>query len=241
MKSASRTLLILTTVVITIIVFAGVSLAETNFTGALHFNSGIPQGELSDQLDNNAYGIGGQIFYSPQKSPLAIGLDMSWMNYGSESRREPFSTTIPDVTVNVETNNNIVQAFFVLRGKMPSGPIRLYGDAMIGFNYMYTETKITDSDFLEDEVASSTNQDDAAFAYGVGGGIMIPIYTKSTENPGDHPFQIALDGGARYIFGGEAEYLKEGSIRRESTTVTFDTIKSKTDMVKIHVGVLVSF
>ena len=37
-----------------------------------------------------------------------IGADLAFMIYGSETRQEPFSLTIPDVTVEVETSNNIV-------------------------------------------------------------------------------------------------------------------------------------
>ncbi len=242
MKTAMKSILTLTAAIVIVAACSVPCLAQTNLTGAVHFNGGFPQGEMKDNIDRNAFGLGGQFFYSPQKSPLAIGLDLGWMNYGNESRREPFSTTIPDVTVNVETSNNIVQAFFVLRGQMPEGPIRLYGDALVGFNYLYTETRITDSDFLAEDIASSTNQDDAAFAYGFGGGVMVPVFTRKAEaGQGKKPLQVLLDGGVRYVLGGEAEYLKKGSIRREDGAVTFDTIKSKTDMLKLHLGVAIRF
>ncbi len=242
MNTVTRSLVTLAVAVLAITAAPGALQAQTNFAGGLHFNAGFPQGEMKDQIDRNAYGIGGQIFFSPQKSPLAIGLDLSWMNYGSESRREPFSTTIPDVTVDVNTSNNIVQTFFVLRGQMPTGPIRLYGDALVGFNYLYTETRISDTDDLTDDIASSTNQDDATFAYGFGGGLMVPVFTRGvTTQGGKSGLQVLLDGGVRYILGGEAEYLKEGSIRRESGAIAFDTIKSKTNMTKMHLGVVVRF
>ncbi|MCP4685056.1 MAG: hypothetical protein GY867_06350 [bacterium] len=242
MKTTTKSILTLIAAIVAIAVSSGAVQAQTNWSGGIHFNGGFPQGDMKDQIDNNAFGIGGQIFYSPKESPLAIGFDLSWMNYGNESRREPFSTTIPDVTVNVETSNNIVQAFFVLRGQMPEGPIRLYGDALAGFNYLYTETQITDSDLFDENVASSTNQDDAAFAYGFGGGIMVPVYTRKTDGEnGKGPLDVLIDGGVRYVAGGEAEYLKKGSIRRENTAVTFDTIKSKTNMMKLHLGVVVRF
>ena len=224
-------------VAVVVISAAGVS-AKQNFMGGLHFNAGFPTGDFKDQIDRNAYGIGGQIFYSPSVSPFGIGLEFGYMNYGSETRREPFSTTIPDVTVEVNTSNNIVQGFLVFRGKMPAGPIRPYADALVGFNYLFTETKISDADG-GDEVASSTNQDDAVFAYGFGGGVMVPIYKTPADKA--KPITVSLDAGARYVIGGEAEYLKKGSIRREDGHVIYDLIKSKTDIVRLHVGVMVSF
>lgn len=215
--------------------------AQTNFMGSLHFNMGLPQGELKDQIDANAYGFGGQIFYTPRKSPIAIGLEVDWMNYGSETREEPFSTTIPDVTVDVETTNNVLQGFLVLRGQMPTGSVELYGDALLGINYLFTETSISGTGFDFEDVVSSTNFDDAAFAYGIGGGLMVPVYERKKEAGKGGPVKVYIDGGARYIFGGEAEYLKKGSIRRTNGTVSFDAIKSKTDLVKIHLGVAVRF
>lgn len=222
----------------TIAVLAPLATAQTNFAGGLYFNAGFPQGDFKDQIDRNAYGLSGQFFYSPSKSPLAIGAEIGWMNYGNETRREPFSSTIPEVTVEVTTSNNIVQGFFVLRGQTPGGPIRLYGDALLGFNYLFTETKIKDVDGGED-VASSTNQDDAVFAYGFGGGVQVPVYSSLVKNK--KPLVVLIDGGLRYIFGGEAEYLKEGSIGRENGEVTYDLIKSKTDMLRLHIGVLIRF
>ena len=230
---------ILAVIVIAAAACAPGTLAQTNFSGGLHFNVGFPQGELEEQLERNAYGVGGQIFYSRQRNPLALGLELGWMNYGNESRREPFSTTIPDVTVEVVTTNNIVQGFFVLRAGLPQGPIQPYGDALIGFNYLFTETTIKDADDPSEEVASSYNRTDAAFAYGFGGGVMISVYT-GTSNSG-HPFQILLDGGLRYVLGGEAEYLKEGSIRRVGGAVEYDFIKSRTDILRLHVGVMARF
>jgi len=217
------------------------ALAGTSFLAGLHFNGGLPQDALEAELDRDAYGIGAQFFYAPTESPFAIGVDVSWMNYGWMSRKEPFSSTIPDVTVDVETMNNVVQAFFVLRGQVPRGPIQLYGDLLFGLNYLYTETSIQDEDGPFDEVASSTNHDDAALAYGFGGGVMVPFFTRDA-GPGDgHPFQLALDLGARYVHGDEAEYLTEDSRRETDGRVVFDPVETRTDLVRYHVGVTARF
>jgi hypothetical protein len=206
--------------------------------GGFHFNTGLPQGEFEDRIDREAYGVGAQIFYAPHRSPLAIGLALSWSNYGSETREEPFSSTIPDVRVDVENANNFVQALFVLRAQTRHGPIQPYGDALIGVNYLYTETTV-ESDDTHEDVASSTNQDDAALAYGVGGGVMVPVWGRDPQTGGLQ--QVLLDAGVRYVKGGEAEYLREGSIRRRGDRVEFDPIESRTDMLNVHLGVMFRF
>lgn len=241
MRAAMKTFLTLTTALFVISLSPVTGFGQTNFAGGVHFSLGIPQGELDDQIDQNAYGLGGQIFYSPQRSPLALGLDVAWMNYGTETRQEPFSSTIPDVTVEVETSNNILQGFLVLRGQMPGGPIRLYADGLVGFNYLFTQTSISDVGDFSEDIATSTNLDDATFAYGVGGGLMVPVFTRTAESGEGRPLQVLIDGGVRYISGGEAEYLKKGSIRREGGDVTFDSIESETNMLTIQLGAVIRF
>ncbi len=208
-----------------------------NFQGGLHFLAGIPQGEFDDNLDNNAFGIGGQIAFSPEKSPFGIGISLGFMNYGTENRREPFSITTPDVTVKVTTTNNMFQGDLFLRAQYKQGDIRPYADGLVGLNYLWTETKISDAS-NGDDVASSKNFDDAVFSYGGGGGVMIRVYKGANSG---HRFDVLLDIGARYMLGGEAEYLKKGSIGRDNGTVTYDVIQSKTDVLVVQIGVVANF
>jgi hypothetical protein len=233
----ARTLLV--AAVATLALATGAS-AKQNFLGGLHFNAGFPQGDFKKEINKNAYGIGGQFFFAPESNPLAIGLEAGFMNYGNETRKERFSLTIPDVTVDVTTSNNLVQGLLVGRIRVPKGPIRPYGDVLIGFTYLWTETKIKSNGTTGEDVASSTNKDDAVFVYGGGGGIMFPVFTSKPDAK-DH-FQILLDAGLRYLVGGKAEYLKKGAvIRHDSGVVTYDVSKSKTDMLRLHVGVMVNF
>lgn len=213
-------------------------LAKTNFQGGLSFIAGFPQGEFKDNVDQNGFGIGGEFLYSPSTSPLGIGVSFGYMVYGEESRREPFSTTIPDVEVEVKTTNNIVVGHLILRAQVKQGPIRPYLDGLVGFNYLFTETKIEDVDD-DEEIASSTNLDDGVFSYGAGGGVMLRLYSGKTKK--GKIWSILIDFGARYILGGEAEYLKEGSIRRVDGEVEFGKIKSKTDLLTTQLGVRVEF
>jgi hypothetical protein len=91
-----------------------------------------------------------------------------------------------------------------------------------------------------EEIASTTNNDDNAFAYGFGGGVMIEVYDGKTKT-GGKPLQVFVDLNFRYILGGEADYLKEGSIRRENGNVIYDITRSKTDIATAHIGVAVNF
>jgi hypothetical protein len=159
------------------------------------------------------------------------------LNYGSESRREPFSYTIPDVFVDVDRTNNLVNFHILFQIIPATGAFRPYAEGLFGGSYIFTETSIKSRDY--DEVASSTNFDDFAWSYGAGAGFIILL----TENVGEDVGSLYLDLKARYLFGSEAEYLKEGSVKVKEGTlnVTYDVSKSKTDLLQIHLGVVAYF
>jgi hypothetical protein len=52
---------------------------------------------------------------------------------------------------------------------------------------------------------------------------------------------VLVDFGVRSLKGGEAEYLKEGSITRQNGKVRYEAFKSETDMVTYHLGVSFDF
>ncbi|HDP99988.1 MAG TPA: hypothetical protein ENN22_12500 [bacterium] len=58
-----------------------------------------------------------------------------------------------------------------------------------------------------------------------------------SENP--KTGRLMLDLKVRYMFGGEAEYLKEGSINiDQNNNVIYDVSKSDTDFISFHLGVV---
>ena len=89
---------------------------------------------------------------------------------------------------------------------------------------------------------SSTNLEDVVFSYGAGGGLMIRVKKKSENgSEGSKQTEILVDFRVRYLFGGEADYLKEGSIRRDSGNVEFDITRSRTDLLTFNIGVAFTF
>ena len=214
------------------------------FQGGINFMLGFPQGEFRDNVDDVGFGLGGFFGVSPSGGPLMFGAEFGFLIYGMESRKEPFSTTIPDVTVDVETSNNIVLGHLFLRLQSPVGKFRPYVEGLVGFNYLFTRTTIKNESLTNDEVASSTNFDDATMSYGTGGGVLIRVYDgrykKRTEGRKEID-GVFIDFRVRYFSGGEAEYLKEGSIRRPNSQVEYDVEKSRTDLLTFHLGVVLSF
>jgi len=216
------------------------SKSRTHGDAGLHFTIASPSGEFRDSVDRNGYGVSGYGAFTVGRSPLKIGLEMGYIMYGHDTRPEPISMTIPDVTVNVRTTNNIFNGHLLFRVQEQFGSVAPYIDGLLGFNYLWTKTTIENESDSE-EIASSTNLDDTAFSYGLGGGIMVQVGKVKQKGYGGDRLPVYLDLKVRYLLGDEADYLKEGSIKHELGRVTYDVSTSKTDLMLYQIGVAVAF
>lgn len=213
---------------------------------ALDLGVGIPQGDFRDQSDHVGGGINLMGGYRFANSPVMLGLEFGFMNFGTDTREEPLSTTIPDLTVEVENSYNLVHGDFLVRLIAPPSTFRPYVDGLVGFNYFFTETVIRDrDDFFDEEKLSDTNYEDTALSYGFGAGTQIRLWQKKGPMTSDmddvEPSSVYLNVRARYMFGREAEYLQKGSIEIEDGEVFYDVSQSKTDLLHIKIGVVVNF
>lgn len=212
--------------------------AQVRGEGALSVIFGVPQNGFSTQVDGAGIGIGFFGGVSGRRSPILVGADLGFLIYGYERRSEPFSYSIPDVYVDVVTSNNIFLGHFLVRLRPPTGPVRPYAEALFGMKYLFTTTEIRNEWYYDDEpIAVSTNFDDAAPSYGLGGGIDLQI----SRGRGRGRPALMLHAGVRYLIGGQADYLREGSIRREFGRVGYDVARSETDLLINEFGISMRF
>ncbi|MEW6127886.1 MAG: hypothetical protein AB1757_12680 [Acidobacteriota bacterium] len=205
-----------------------------NYQAGLDFTTVFPVGEFRDNVNNNGYGIGGHFLFGVGNSPVFIGFDGGVAVYGSQSRREILSPSIPELRLKVTTRNNIGWTHFLVRLQPRKGKVRPYSEALVGAKYLFTNTTITD-DFSDEQIAGDTNFSDTTLSAGFGAGVQIEL-TKTGKRS-----DISLDTGVRYMFGGEADYLKKGSIIRTPGGVFFDVLSSRTDTVTLKVGITFRF
>ena len=226
-------------------------LFSTQKTNAQEFQFGFdlhyadPQGEFEVQLDNPGVGFGLWAGYRFGNSPLMLGLDFSYTNFGIDRREEPLSSTIPDLRVEVENNYNLINGNLFMRLMLPSGVVRPYAEGLFGFNYFFTETILRQRGAIGDgERLRDTNFEDVAMSYGFGGGLQIRVYESSGineqgEETAPATFYINLQG--RYMMGREAEYLQSGSIQITNGDVFFDVSRSETDLLYFKLGLHIGF
>lgn len=215
------------------------------FDASINLQVIAPQNEFQESIDATGGGINLQGLYRFPDSPFGLGLDFNFNNFGRDTRDEPISSTIPDLRVRVENEYNLVQGFMVAKVQPQDGVFRPYAEGLAGFNYFYTQTSIENRGNQSDEpIATDTNFEDWAFAWGGGGGLMIRVFDRrnsvnySSENPVAAGY---INLGVRYLNGSEAEYLREGSIQVSNGNVTYDTLKSRTDMLVFQLGFVVRF
>jgi len=205
---------------------------------------GQPSGDFGDNVSDTGYGVVLAGGIQLPESPVFLGIELGYLIYGHERRSEAFNADIPDVRVDVVTDNSIFQANVFLRLQPQSGKIRPYVDGVVGFKYLFTETTVQDTEgWVFDRIADYVNFDDWALAYGIGAGAAIALWEREGASVSEQ-VQVSgvyLDLGLRYLLGTEAEYLKEGSIQRTGGQVTFTPDRSATDMMHPHFQVRISF
>ena len=193
-----------------------------------------PVGEF-DRFVGTGFGIGGHFVWTFDRARVfGLRADLGFVNYGHESKRVTLSSTIGDrIRVDVNTDNEILLFGIGPQIMAPSGAIRPYANGGVGLAYFATRSSVGGSGD-EFDFASTTNFDDATFAWNAGAGVLIPV------KKGNRP--ILIDIGARYQGNGEARYLREGDIQdNPDGTISFSPIRSETNLMTYHLGVSFGF
>lgn len=216
------------------------------FAGALTISS--PRGEFDDNTDTGFGFTGSYVRAISPNRVVGVGLSGSFLGYGSTRRRAPLSNTIPDITVDVETSNNTAFILGLLEVRVP-GRIQPYVQAVAGGGFFYTTTSLEDTR-TDQVILSDTNQSDATWVWGGGGGLRVRVW-ESTPDPQEEAARgreaprsrLYVDVGARYLKGNEVEYLKEGSLVTDDGEFDIDPrlARSEIEVVQYQIGVSVSF
>lgn len=199
----------------------------------VHVGGGLAVAQAVGEFENYVdagIGLGGSFLFHPAANrAFALRLDAMFLVYGSETRRRPLSPTVPFVTVDVTTRNNIVTLGVGPEFSLGSGALRPYVNGLVGFSYFATVSSVRGASNIE-SFASSTNFDDFTFASQSGAGLRIAL------GRGRSP--VSLDLSARYVNNGRVSYLREGSISvGPDDSLQFTPIESQTNLVVYQLGV----
>lgn len=222
--------------------------AQTTFQGSANILLGLPQGKFKENAASLGGAAGFDFAYSPSTSPFGVGAAIGFIIYGSDTRREMVKTSTADFPVNVTTTNALIQAHLLARVQRKGGPVRPYLEAAFGLNHLTTDTSVEEAEsgwHSEDDSnrITTNNMSDTALSYGGGAGVMVMAHQgKKVSGSGKaKPWNLLVDTRVRYLVGGEARYLKKGSIRRLNDQLVYDIKESTTDLLTVQLGVTVEF
>ncbi len=250
-----------------------ISFAQThlNLAGQI----GVPIGEFRENTDaiGGGFKAGLYVPFAPNV-PVFFVLDFGYMLYGSNTQlinenlevRASNGALLSNIPVNlrVRTNNNLMNGFTGIRLKAPLATVQPYVDGLVGFNYLYTRTVVTDEtqqglfsrrdpntgQVTSNQINATTQESSFVLSYGGAFGMQI----KLSEN-------VRLDARGIYLIGGEADYFDRSQTEQWSVSFSGSTFnptnpnpdeldlitpdsqpkQSKTDMFIGTLGITFSF
>jgi hypothetical protein len=235
----------LLTVTLIVFLFSALPVVAQETNIGLTLNLGSPQRSFSDNVERLGIGLSMNGGYRFAGTPLYLGAEIGFMNFGVDERTVPWSSTIPDLRVDVDNSYNLLQGMLVTRFQAPEGKFRPYAEGLLGFNYFFTETSVNNRGGPNsgEPIASDTNYEDTALAYGLGAGFMFQVFDSEGRVMPEGttaPSKAYVNIGVRYMYGNEARYLTKGSITIDSNSnVIYNPSTSRTDMIMFTVGFIV--
>jgi hypothetical protein len=191
------------------------------------FVLGAPHGALGEQADFAA-GVGGHLLQSTKSGKLGLRLDGSVLLYGSETLRIPVAGTAGRLNREITTENWVAQVGLGPQIVLPLRGARPYLHGFAGLSYLSTESHLVDPAGFASRV--STNYDDTGFAYGGGGGVVVPLR--------DHG--LSIDLGVRYVRTSSVRFLAEGDLSLDGGTVRPVPHRGQANVVEFRLGVVFS-
>ena len=183
----------------------------------------FPSGTFDSHVGRDGFVGGLYLALRSGYSPVFTGLELSVSYYG-HTHRYASMAGIPEVLLDVDTYNNIVQGLFFVRLQPRIGAVAPYFEGLAGISYIFTDTTVSDDD-TEDDVAYNINFDDWTVTAGAGAGLSVRLDRR-----------MFLDLKVRYMAGGRASYLKQGAIIVDGDRVTYTVDRSGTSVVTLQAG-----
>lgn len=196
----------------------------------------FPVGDFKEHVSQDGFGMGLCYGWRLRHTPVFAGLELSFHIYG-HAVREEFLEGIPEVPLDVVTENNLIQSLLYVRLQPRSGRVTTFVEGLAGISYFWTDTTISGHGAGDDDISSETNFDDDTWTAGAGAGLSVRLGRPPVQVSGRAQRGIFLEFKVRYLAGGWANYLKKGSIVVEGNEFSFTPERSATSAVTAQAGV----
>lgn len=202
-----------------------------------------PQKEFKKQNDNTGFGlqIQGALNSPGITSPITFGASIGFMVFSSDKRTYENSVGFFDFEQSLDVSNNMANFHLFLQLAPIPGPVKPYAEILGGGNLLFTtaSVKLESVDNIpsfEEDYSKDDSFTDFTWSYGAGAGLLISIIPLPAVD-------LYLDLKARYLRGGEAEFVTQEDIEVDfdEGEVYFSPRKAKTELLSFHLGVMIAF
>ena len=204
-------------------------------SGFLGFGLGLllPRGESATKNDNFGFGLDMNGGYQFEGTPIILGGEFLFGQYAGGYEGTAYYDDSSNDKFDISTESNIISLMAYVRFQSDGEYFQPYMEALAGFKVLWTATEYDYTEYWEEE-DTDTNIDfsDFVWTYGVGFGFLVPISKSGTGGE-----SVFLDFNFKYLFGAEAEYLKDYKFIGDYGYYSFISGKSRTDSYIIRLGV----
>jgi hypothetical protein len=230
---------------IALIIFSGInSRAQESDTIkfdhlSFYFNGqvAVPSKEFRKAINNSVgdlgVGLAGGFLFSPfgqnKPTPILLGVDIGYTNYGVEKIGADSNNPALKITHNIYSFNAIGRLRHPNHTNKRFIP---FVDGLIGLKLYNTRVKVDknlfDIIFNTDDAEVFDNVNDTGLNFGLGAG----FYTHPKK-----PNGVGFTMRALYLWGDEIEYVVRNSVKLNNGTLTYETAKANTSMLTIQLGI----
>lgn len=234
---------------ISVLLFSTINMAAAAQELELGFNGrmALPQGQFGEHINSPGGGLNVFALYRFNDVPFGLGLDFSFMDFGTLPHTLTRNSDGNNHSLAVENRFRANQAMAITRIHQRNGILQAYVEGLAGFNFFFSESNVTrrgqgssDEDIIQSEFRN------IAFTWGGGAGVLIRLH----ENRGRGSWMQSRENlraslisiGFRYLHGTTAEYMKNGTIHiNPQNEGLASSHRSPTDLVVVQFGFVFLF
>ena len=192
----------------------------------------LPRGENATKNDNFGFALDINGGYQFEGLPIILGGEFLFGGYTGGYEGTAYYDDYSNDKFDISTESNIISFMAYVRFQSDGEYFQPYIEALAGFKVLWTATEYDYTEYWEEE-DTDTNIDfsDFVWTYGVGFGFLVPI--SKTQEGSESVF---LDFNFKFLFGAEAEYLKDYKFIGDYGYYSFVSGKSRTDSYIARLG-----
>jgi len=211
---------------------------ELGFNGRM----ALPQEQFGENINSPGGGLNVFALYRFDDIPFGLGLDFSFMDFGTLSHTLPRNSTENDLSLNIQNSFRTNQAMAITRIHQRSGILQAYVEGLAGFNFFFSETTVTGRGQNSSNTETTQSEfKNIAFSWGGGAGMLIRLHENRNHGTWiqrrDNLRASFLSIGFRYLHGSEAEYIQDGAFHSNTQNgILNNSRRTSTDLLMVQFG-----